>query len=64
MTRLQSLLNEVCFARLRDYVKTKAELPALAEKGLLDHCNSLNAIPLTSLDQCREILDHAWQETL
>ena len=64
VTRLQSLLKEVRFARLRDYVKTEAELSALAEKGLLDHCNSLNAIPLTSLDQCREILDHAWQETL
>lgn len=64
VTRLRELLEEVHFVHLRDYVKTEAELPALAEKALVDHCNSLNAIPLTRLDQCNEILTHAWHETL
>ena len=64
VTRLRDLLKEVRFVHLRDYVKTEAELPALAKKALEDHCSSLNAIPLTRLDQCGEILDHTWHETL
>ena len=57
---MKQLVTDIRLPVLRDYVKDEAELPALAEKGLIDHCNSLNSAPLTNYELCLKILERAW----
>lgn len=57
---VKQLVADIRLPVLRDYVKDEKELPSLAEKGLTDHCNALNAAPLTSLEDCLMILRRAW----